>query len=47
MNGIAKGERAYGLKMQSEYDGSDCEWNSKGRRYIHAEGTERVGCVRS
>jgi len=41
-NSMAKGERTYLLKVQSGYNGSDREWHGKGRRYIHAEGAERV-----
>jgi len=27
--GIAKGEMTYRLKVQSRYEGSDCEWRGK------------------
>jgi len=40
VNGVAKGERIYSLKMQSGYDRSDHEFHAEGRRYIQTEGAE-------
>jgi len=42
MNGVAKGERTYLLKMQSGYDGSDRECRGKGRTDVLAKDAERV-----
>jgi hypothetical protein len=42
MNGMAKGERMYILKMQSRYNKSDHEWHGKGRRDIQPEDVEQV-----
>jgi len=32
MNGVAKAETAYSLKVQSGYNESDREWHGKGKR---------------
>ena len=45
-NDTAKGEKAYFLKVQSRYDGSDREQHGKGRKGILAEGAEQVRRVR-
>ena len=47
MNGMAKRSKAYGLKMQSEYDGSDREWHGRGINDVLAVDAEKVRWVRS
>ena len=42
MNGVAKGERIYSLKMQSGYDGSDRKWCGKGRKDVQTEDAEQI-----
>jgi len=40
-NGRAKEEMSYRLKVQSRYNGSDCERHGKGRKGILPEGAKR------
>jgi len=42
MNGMAKAEMMYSLKVQSGYDGSVCGWHGKGRKGVRPENAERV-----
>jgi len=42
MNGMAKAEMTYSLKVQSGYNGSDREWHGKRRKSVQPENAKQV-----